>query len=66
MQTSGLAEVERAKKDGRWDAAYDSPSRVTVPNDLRAALDRDSRAKSFFESLDSQNNPLQDSDGQEA
>ena len=39
MQPAGLAEVERAKADGRWDAAYDSPSTATVPDDLAAALD---------------------------
>ena len=39
MQPAGLAEVERAKADGRWDAAYDAPSTATVPDDLRAALD---------------------------
>src|SRR5262249_13199682 len=38
MQHAGLAEVERAKKDGRWDAAYDSASRSTVPDDLQSAL----------------------------
>ena len=41
MQPAGLAEVERAKADGRWEAAYDAPSTATVPDDLRAALDRD-------------------------
>ena len=55
MRPSGLAEVERAKKDGRWGRAYDSPSKSTVPNDLGAALSKSKRAKSFFESLDSRN-----------
>jgi uncharacterized protein YdeI (YjbR/CyaY-like superfamily) len=55
MQHAGLAEVERAKKDGRWDAAYDSASRSTVPDDLQGALNKNKRAKSFFESLDSRN-----------
>lgn len=55
MKPSGLAEVERAKKDGRWDAAYDGPRSMTVPADLQAALDRSKRAKAFFESLDSRN-----------
>jgi uncharacterized protein YdeI (YjbR/CyaY-like superfamily) len=55
MEPAGLAEVERAKADGRWDAAYDAPSTATVPDDLRAALDADSRAAAFFETLDSNN-----------
>jgi uncharacterized protein YdeI (YjbR/CyaY-like superfamily) len=55
MQPAGLAEVERAKEDGRWDAAYDSASRSTVPDDLEAALSKNKRAKSFFETLDSRN-----------
>ncbi len=37
MRPSGLAEIERAKADGRWDAAYDSPKTATVPDDLAAA-----------------------------
>ena len=55
MQPGGLAEVERAKADGRWDAAYDAPSTATVPEDLRAALDRDRAASDFFETLNSTN-----------
>ena len=55
MQPAGLAEIERAKRDGRWEAAYDSPRRITVPGDLQAALDGNERARSFFETLDGQN-----------
>jgi uncharacterized protein YdeI (YjbR/CyaY-like superfamily) len=55
MQPAGLAEVERAKADGRWDAAYDAPSTAVVPDDLRAALDADPAAARFFEGLDSNN-----------
>jgi uncharacterized protein YdeI (YjbR/CyaY-like superfamily) len=55
MKPSGLAEVERAKRDGRWDAAYDSQSRTTVPPDLAKALARNARAARFFETLDSRN-----------
>ena len=55
MEAAGLAEVERAKADGRWDAAYDAPSTATVPDDLRAALDRDPAAAELFETLDSTN-----------
>jgi uncharacterized protein YdeI (YjbR/CyaY-like superfamily) len=54
MQPAGLREVERAKADGRWDAAYDAPSTATVPDDLRAALDAVPEAAAFFATLDSQ------------
>jgi uncharacterized protein YdeI (YjbR/CyaY-like superfamily) len=55
MQPAGLEQVERAKKDGRWDAAYDSPGSAEVPGDLQAALDRNPRAKAFFGALDRAN-----------
>ena len=55
MKPAGLAEVERAKKDGRWGAAYDSQSRSTVPPDLAKALAANPRAGAFFETLESYN-----------
>ncbi|HKU96058.1 MAG TPA: YdeI/OmpD-associated family protein [Vineibacter sp.] len=55
MRPSGLAEVERAKADGRWDAAYPSPSKATVPDDLQRALDRVPKARRMFETLDGAN-----------
>lgn len=55
MQPAGLAQVERAKQDGRWDVAYDPPSRATVPDDLQAALDRNAPAAAFFLTLDARN-----------
>jgi uncharacterized protein YdeI (YjbR/CyaY-like superfamily) len=55
MQPAGLAEVERAKKDGRWDAAYDAVSVATVPPDLQAAFDANPGAEAFFGTLNSQN-----------
>ena len=55
MEPAGLAEVERAKADGRWAAAYDSPRTALVPDDLRAALDADPAASAFFETLDGNN-----------
>ena len=55
MQPAGHAEIDRAKADGRWDAAYDSPANATVPDDLAAMLRKDPLARRFFESLDSQN-----------
>ena len=55
MQPAGLAEVERARADGRWEAAYDAQSVATVPPDLRAALDANPKAAAFFAKLDSRN-----------
>jgi uncharacterized protein YdeI (YjbR/CyaY-like superfamily) len=55
MQPAGLAEIERAKADGRWDAAYDSPRTSTVPDDLAAALAANAVARDFFATLDSTN-----------
>ena len=55
MRPAGLAEVERAKADGRWQAAYAPPSRMEVPDDLRRALDADPKAKAAFEALDRTN-----------
>jgi uncharacterized protein YdeI (YjbR/CyaY-like superfamily) len=55
MQPSGLRRVAEAKADGRWAAAYESPSRATVPDDLRSELTKNPRAKQFFDQLDSAN-----------
>lgn len=55
MQPAGLAEVERAKADGRWNAAYDGAATATVPKELQVALDASPRAAAAFESLDARN-----------
>jgi uncharacterized protein YdeI (YjbR/CyaY-like superfamily) len=55
MQPAGVAEVERAKADGRWDAAYAGSSTMEVPDDLAAALGASPRAAAMFEILTSQN-----------
>jgi uncharacterized protein YdeI (YjbR/CyaY-like superfamily) len=55
MKPAGLREVERAKADGRWDAAYDAQSTATVPDDLRRELDKNEVAREFFATLDSRN-----------
>jgi uncharacterized protein YdeI (YjbR/CyaY-like superfamily) len=55
MDAAGLREVERAKRDGRWDAAYDSPSGATIPADFQAMLNQNPKAKAFFATLDSRN-----------
>jgi uncharacterized protein YdeI (YjbR/CyaY-like superfamily) len=55
MKPAGLAAIENAKANGRWEAAYDSPSTSVVPPDLEAALDANHKAKAFFEKLDGAN-----------
>jgi len=55
MKPAGLAEVQRAQQDGRWEAAYDSPTTMTVPEDLEAALNGQAPARAFFETLDGRN-----------
>jgi uncharacterized protein YdeI (YjbR/CyaY-like superfamily) len=55
MRSAGLAEVERAKADGRWEAAYGSSTTIEVPDDLAAALAANAAASAFFETLTSQN-----------
>jgi uncharacterized protein YdeI (YjbR/CyaY-like superfamily) len=52
MKPAGLEAIENAKKSGQWEAAYDSPSAATVPDDFQAALDANPRAKAFFETID--------------
>jgi uncharacterized protein YdeI (YjbR/CyaY-like superfamily) len=51
MHPAGLAAVDAARADGRWDRAYDSPGTATVPDDLQAALDEHPEARAFFETL---------------
>jgi uncharacterized protein YdeI (YjbR/CyaY-like superfamily) len=55
MQPPGMRQVESAKADGRWDAAYRPPSRSTIPDDLAAAFERAPEAREFFATLDSRN-----------
>ena len=55
MAPAGLAEVERAKADGRWGRAYDSPTTAVVPDDLRTALDASPAAAQMFAELDGNN-----------
>lgn len=55
MKPAGLAEVEVAKADGRWEAAYASPSTVEVPPDLQQALDARPRAAEFWAGLNKAN-----------
>jgi uncharacterized protein YdeI (YjbR/CyaY-like superfamily) len=55
MKPAGLEQVERARADGRWDAAYAGPRTATVPEDLQRELDANPAAKEFFATLDSAN-----------
>ena len=55
LTTAGLEQMEAAKSDGRWSAAYAPQSKIIVPDDLKAALAASPSARKFFESLDSKN-----------
>lgn len=55
MKAAGLEAVDAARKDGRWDAAYDSPKQAKIRPDFRAALDASPRAREFFAALDGAN-----------
>ncbi len=55
MKPAGLVQVEKAKADGRWDAAYDSAKTAQIPADLAAALAKSPRAKAFFAELEARN-----------
>lgn len=55
MRPAGLREVEAAKADGRWDAAYAGASSMEVPGELAGALAKNRKAAAFFESLDKAN-----------
>jgi uncharacterized protein YdeI (YjbR/CyaY-like superfamily) len=55
MRPAGLAAVEAAQADGRWDRAYAGPATITVPDDLAAALAAEPAAEAFFAGLDRTN-----------
>jgi uncharacterized protein YdeI (YjbR/CyaY-like superfamily) len=55
MREPGLAAVEAAKADGRWDRAYASVREMTIPDDLRDAIAAEPEAQAMFETLSSQN-----------
>ena len=55
MTPSGQAEIAAAKKDGRWKAAYDSPSKATFPEEFLAVLSKNKKAQAFFGSLNKAN-----------
>ena len=55
MRASGLAEVQRARADGRWADAYEGQAKAPVPDDLQHALDEDQALAAAFAALDAQN-----------
>ncbi len=55
MQPAGLRQVELAKADGRWEAAYAGQSTITIPHDFQSELDKNQKAQEFFATLDSRN-----------
>jgi uncharacterized protein YdeI (YjbR/CyaY-like superfamily) len=55
MRPAGIRQVELAKADGRWNLAYESQSKITIPADFQSELDKNQRAKDFFSTLNSTN-----------
>jgi uncharacterized protein YdeI (YjbR/CyaY-like superfamily) len=55
MKPAGLKAIESAKQDGRWQAAYEASSKITVPEDFQQELDKSPQAKAFFATLNRQN-----------
>lgn len=55
MKPGGLKEIEAAKADGRWNAAYDSPANIEIPNDFLQQLSKKPKAKKFFDTLNKTN-----------
>src|SRR5215469_822666 len=55
MQPAGVRQVELAKTDGRWEVAYESQSKITIPDDFQRELDTNQKAKEFFATLNSVN-----------
>ena len=55
MMPSGLAAVEAAKKDGRWEAAYDSLANIKIPDDFLKELSKNKKAEEFFKTLNKTN-----------
>ncbi|MCB9273650.1 MAG: YdeI/OmpD-associated family protein [Lewinellaceae bacterium] len=55
MRPAGLKAVEKAKADGRWERAYDSPSKMTIPEDFLKELSKNKKAEEFFKTLNKTN-----------
>ena len=55
MKPAGLKAVEKAKADGSWEKAYDSPSKITIPGDFLKELGKHKKAEAFFKGLNKTN-----------
>lgn len=55
MLPGGMAEIDAAKADGRWEAAYDSPKNMAIPEKLARALEKNKKAKATYETLNRTN-----------
>jgi len=55
MRSAGLKAIEKAKEDGRWEKAYDSPKQMTIPDDFLKELSKNKKAAAFFKSLNKTN-----------
>jgi uncharacterized protein YdeI (YjbR/CyaY-like superfamily) len=55
MQQAGLAQIQAAKRDGRWKVAYESPKKMRIPPDFLKELAKDAKSRAFFQTLDKRN-----------
>lgn len=55
MKPSGFLAIEKAKADGRWERAYDSPSNMVIPEDFLTLLRKNSKADEFYQTLNKSN-----------
>jgi len=55
MKDAGLKQIELAKADGRWEKAYDSQKNMELPEDFKKLLEKNKKAKTFFETLNKAN-----------
>lgn len=55
MRTAGFKAIDKAKADGRWALAYDSPSKMTIPEDFLKELSKNKKAEAFFKNLNKTN-----------
>ena len=55
MKPAGLTAIDKAKTDGRWQKAYDSPANMTIPEDFLNELSKNKKAEAFFKTLNKTN-----------
>lgn len=55
MKPAGLKAIDKAKENGNWEKAYDSPSKMTIPEDFLKELRKNKKAEAFYKGLNKTN-----------